>query len=164
MEDFILKKILYVFFLMIFILAGCGTSWNSAKNGTNGSNISSSELQVDDFVIGIHVEKQYPLQVYATITYTGNDEEIDIYHGGSIFFFNIYNQNGDFEYEGAMEQPLLTTTLKQNQAHQVDMDLSHVNLKPGTYEFEAIAEFFLDQDDWAGTNYNIPVKVVVDIE
>lgn len=118
---------------------------------------------MDDFRVTINVEKD--LNVYATITYIGEEAEKDIYHGGSIFFFNVYQQDGDFEYLGSMVQPLLTTTLIQNEPHRVKLGgFKKGILKPGTYEFEAIANFSLDSDDLLGTEIEIPVSKIKEIE
>ena len=118
---------------------------------------------MDDFKVSIHVEKD--LNVYATITYIGEAAEKDIYHGGSIFFFNVYQQDGDFEHLGIMEQPLLTTTLIRNEPHKVLFKgIENLTLKTGTYEFEAIADFSLDSDDVLGTKIEIPVSKIVEVK
>jgi hypothetical protein len=95
----------------------------------------------------------------------GEEAEKDIYHGGSIFFFNVYQQDGDFEYLGFMDQPLLTTTLIRNEPHRVDFKgIEKLKLKPGTYEFEAIANFSLDSEDVLGTENEIPVSKIEEVE
>lgn len=146
-------------------MAGCGEeqSKNEKEHADGKPKNTHESKQVDDFKVSIYVEDD--LNVFAAITYVGEADEIDIYHGGSIFFFNIFQQDGDFEYESAMTQPLATTTLVRNEPHNVKFEgLEKLNLTPGTYEFEAIADISLDSDDVVGTQINIPVSKIKVIE
>ena len=64
-----------------------------------------------------------------------------------------------------MVLPLLTTTLFRNEPHIVKFKgIEKLKLKPGTYEFEAIADFSLDSDDVLGTNIEIPVSKIAEIK
>ncbi|RSL29499.1 hypothetical protein D7Z54_30990 [Salibacterium salarium] len=155
-----------VFLILVFGLIGCGTSNNSEENVSAESKITNNSKQVDDFKVSINVENgEKDLNVYAAITYIGEEAEKDIYHGGSIFFFNVYQQDGDFEHLGSMNQPLLTTTLIRNEPHRVDFKgIEKLKLKPGTYEFEAIANFSLDSEDVLGTKMEIPVSKMEEVE
>ncbi|GAA0344810.1 hypothetical protein GCM10008967_39040 [Bacillus carboniphilus] len=164
-----IKNSLYFFIcicLLVFGLFGCGTSNNSEGNLSKEPKNTDESKQVDDFNVTIYVKnREKIIHVYATITYTGEEAEKDIYHGGSIFYFNVYQLDGDFEYFGAMDQPLLKTTLIQNVPHRVQFgEITNMNVKPGTYEFEAIADFSLDSDDVVGTKIEIPVSRVEEIE
>ncbi|MHC8514736.1 hypothetical protein [Sporosarcina sp. ITBMC105] len=152
------RLFIVVSIILIFGLFGCVKN-NNEENVSGEPKITNDSKQVDDFKVTINVEKD--LNVYATITYIGEAAEKDIYHGGSIFFFNIYQQDGDFEYFGAMTQPLITTTLIQNEPHIVKFEgIEKLKLKTGTYEFEAIANFSLDLDDVLETKYEIPVSKI----
>lgn len=159
-----MRRLFFVGFLfLIFGLFGCGISINDDDKVSGEPKFTIETMLVDDFKVSIYAEKE--LTIYATITYTGEEAEKDIYHGGSIFFFNIYQEDGDFEYLGGMDQPLLTTTLIRNEPHRVDfIGIERLNLKNGTYEFEAIADFSLDSDDVVGTNIEIPVSKMKEIE
>ncbi len=156
----------FVFFILVFGLIGCGTGNNGEKNLSEKPKINDESKQVNYFKVSINVEKsKNDLDVYATITYIGEEAERYIYHGGSIFFFNVYQQDGDFEYIGNMDQPLLTTTLIRNEPHRVDFNgIEKVKLKPGTYKFEAIADFSLDSDNVLETKIEIPVFKIEEIE
>ncbi|MET3656229.1 hypothetical protein [Sporosarcina psychrophila] len=107
------RLFIVVSIILIFGLFGCVTNNNNEENVSGKPKIAIESKQVDDFKVSINVEKD--LNVYATITYIGEAAEKDIYHGGSIFFFNVYQIDGDFEYFGVMNQPLLTTTLIRNE-------------------------------------------------
>jgi len=146
--------------IFAFGLFGC----NSEEKVRDESYEKTDSQQVDDFKVSINVENgEEALNVYATITYTGEEAEIDIYHGGKIFYFNVYQQDGDFEFLGAMDDPQLKTTLFKNEPHKVTFNLLEMpGLKPGTYEFEAIASFSLSSE--TASNIEIPVYKVEEIE
>lgn len=157
------KLFIIISSILIFGLYGCATTNNSEENLSAKPVITNDSKQVDDFKVSIHVEKD--LNVYATITYIGDAEKKDIYHGGSIFFFNIYQQDGNFKYEGPMTQPLLTTTLIRNEPHREDFhQIEQLGLKAGLYEFEAIADFSLDSDDIVGTTIKVPVSKIQEVK
>ncbi|MCT8136730.1 hypothetical protein H1D32_02560 [Anaerobacillus sp. CMMVII] len=163
-----LKKLmvhLMVLSVIFFGVVGCGTGSNTENNSGEEPKGSVATKLVDDFEVSINVDdRENDPIVYATITYLGEDAETDIYHGGSIFFFNIYQIDGDFEYMGAMDLPLITTSLKRNEPHNVQlMDKSLKALETGTYEFEAIADFSLDIDDMVNTRMKIEVSTIHEI-
>ena len=151
---------------MVFGLIGCETNNNNRENVIGEPTINKESNQVDDFKVTINIENDEKyLNVYATITYIGDEAQKDIYHGGSIFMFNIYQQDGDFEYLGAMNLPLLTTTLIRNEPHRVNFEgIEKLELKPGTFEFEAIADFSLDSDNVIESKIEIPVSKVKEID
>jgi hypothetical protein len=160
------RLIIVIFSILVLGLFGCGTSNKNDENVSGEPKITNESKQVDDFKVSINVEDgEKDLNVYATITYLGEEAEKDIYHGGSIFFFNVYQKDGDFEYLGGMEQPLLTTTLIRNEPHRVNfLEIENLKLKQGSYEFEAIADFSLDSDDVLGTKIEIPVSKIDEID
>ncbi len=158
-----MKKLLMLLIVFSFLIAGCGQEQARKKDANDQSEVTDESNQVDDFKVSIHVEDE--LDAYATITYVGEEAEKDIYHGGSIFFFNNYQLDGDFKDIGAMHLPLLTTTLIQNEPHRVTFNnLDNITLKPGKYKFEAIAQFSLDSEDILGTEIEIPVSKMVVVE
>lgn len=155
--------ILLIVFSLIFALIGCGTD-NGELN--EEPNVFAESNQVDNFDVKLEIiEKEQELTVAATITYVGEKDEIDIYHGGSIFYFNIYQKDGNFEYLGSMDAPLLTTTLTRNEPHKVDFTDSVLDeLEPGTYEFEAIAVFSLNVENIVDSLINNPVSLMIIVE
>lgn len=156
--SYTLLIIILAFGLFVFVKS------NSSEENVKGeSYIKTDSQHVDDFKVSINVEKsEENLDIYATIIYTGEEAAIDIYHGGEIFFFNVYQQDGDFEFLGAMDDPQLITTLFQNVPHRVSFNVLEMpRLKPGTYEFEAIASFSLNSE--IASNIEIPVYKVEEI-
>lgn len=146
--------------ILIFGLLGCVKNNNNEEKLSGEPKITNDSKQVGDFKVTINVEKD--LNVYATITYIGEAAEKDIYHGGSIFFINVYQQDGDFEYFSAMTQSLLTTTLIRNEPHVVKYE--KLKLKTGSYEVEAIANFAFDSNDVLGTKIEIPVSKIAEVK
>lgn len=161
-------KRIFIYAILLLSLFGCSTSnekvVDSDKEPSAMGDAKADELQasndskqVGDFEISIHVDEN--LNAIASITYIGDEAKKDIYHGGSIFGFNIFQQDGDFVYEGGMTQPLLTTTLLQNEPHTVTFNAKEfLNLEKGLYEFEAIAELSVDSNDVVGSQLIIPVS------
>ncbi|WP_394189940.1 hypothetical protein [Paenisporosarcina quisquiliarum] len=155
------------FLVMVLGLSGCVTSNNNGDaNVSDKPKISNNSKTVVDFKVTINVQKsQKAPKVYATITYMGEEAEKDIFHGGSIFFFNIYQQDGDFEYIGSMNLPLLTTTLIQNKPLRVDFNgIERLELGSGNYKFEAVANFSLDSDKVMESKIEIPVYKIEEID
>ena len=151
--------VLLIVFSLVFGLVGCGTGTTVEPKVFEESN------QVDDFEVKLEIEKDKELAVSATVIYLGEKNKIDIYHGGSIFYFNIYQKDGNFEYLGSMELPLLTTTLTRNEPHKVEITDSVLNeLEPGTYEFEVIAVISLDIENIVDSLINIPVSLIIVVE
>ena len=150
---------------LVFGLIGCESN-NNKECIIGEPTINYESKQADDFKVTINFENdEKELMVYATITYMGEEAKREIYHGGSIFFFNIFEQDGDFKYYSGMEQPLLKTTLIRNESHRVNFEgIEKLELKPGTFEFEAIADFSLDSDNVVESKIEIPVSKIKEID
>lgn len=147
-----------IFVILVFGLVGCGTDKSGEFNTIQEPKVSTESKQIEDFEVALKIEEDEGLAVTATITYLGEKDKIEIYHGGSIFFFNIYQKDGDFEHIGAMDLPLLMTTLTRKEPHKVEFtDVDLDELEPGTYQFEGIANFSLDKQNMVDFNIEIPV-------
>lgn len=155
-----MKKV-WLLMLLVVGLVGCGTS--DQNSGSNSEQIKTTESsQVNDFKVTLHLEEN--LEMYATITYSGEEAEVEINHGGSIFFFNIHQQDGSFEYESVMTEQLLTTNLVANEPYRVDFNqVKKLELNKGKYEFQAIADFSVSSNDGTVTPLKIPVSIVREI-
>lgn len=165
-----MKKFMVSGFMIILIaslgLVGCGNDGNNETDHTEDPEEYEATEREEDFEVTMEViSEANDLSVTASITYLGDEETIVIYHGGSIFYFNIYQQDGDFEYLGAMDAQLIWTELRQNEPHRVDIDYPILEeLEPGTYEFEAEAVFSLDEEEIMDTQITIPVRVTITID
>ncbi len=162
-----MKKLMLSGVLMVLIvsmgLVGCGYDGNNETDSTVEPEEYEATERDGDFEVTIEVDgKDNDLSVAASITYLGDEDTIDIYHGGSIFYFNIYQQDGDFQYLGAMDAQLHSTKLVQNEPHRVEIHYPILEeLEPGTYEFEAEAVFSLDEENIADSTINLPVSVII---
>jgi hypothetical protein len=163
-----MKKIIFcsMFAILIFGFAGCGTGNSGGSATGQGSEISTESKQEGDFEVSINVGNDgEDVDAYATITYVGEEDKTDIYHGESIFLFNIYQQDGDFEHGGGMGDIEVTTTLTKNEPHNVELYGMDVNaLEPGTYEFEAVADFSLDEENMLDSQNEIVVSTIIEID
>lgn len=158
-------KMIFMYSILLLSLFGCSTpnekldvkedTLQEERTYLNESN------QVGDFKVSIALNES--LHPTASITYVGDQPEKTIYHGGNIFFFNIYQQDGHFKQESAMNMPLLSTTLIQNKPHTIQFN-EVGELEKGLYKFEAIASFSLNSDDVMGTKLEIPVSKLQQIQ
>lgn len=165
-------KMILIYSILLLSLFGCSTPNEKVEDSNEKPDVKevskqeertylNESNQVGDFKVAIAVDKS--LHPTASITYVGDEKEKTIYHGGNIFFFNVYQQDGDFKQESAMNQPLLATTLIQNEPHTIQFNELE-ELEKGVYEFEAIANFSLDSEDVMGTKLEIPVSKIQVIE
>lgn len=155
-------KMIFIYTVILLSLFGCSKPNEKVDDLDKNTNTNESK-QVDDFKVSIDVDEN--LNTVAAITYIGSEDEKDIYHGGNIFWFNIYKKDGDFIHESSMIQPLLTTTLNQNEPHTVTFNSNEdLDLEKGLYEFEVIADFSLDSNDVSGTKLKIPVSKLQEVK
>ncbi len=129
----------------------------------SSSNSTETKKQ-GDFEVRIFAEQDQELNVYATLTYRGEEESIDIYHATWIFYFGITQLDGDYETTIGMEEPLRTTTLVKDEPHVEQLKTDTLNLKPGKYKFEAIADFSTNSEKMLETGSEIPVSTVVEVK
>ena len=165
-----MKKIILLSLVLFLILSlglfGCGYDQNNTSSNSEEPEVTEALEREGDFEVQIEVVRsEEGLTVEASITYLGDEDKVDIYHGGSIFYFNIYEQDGDFEYLGAMDAQLLTTELLPKEPHNIEINYPILEeLEPGIYEFEAEAVFSLDEEHITDTMINIPASVMVSLD
>ena len=109
-------RIIY-FSAFVFILVACGTTNNSSGSAIKDSlPPPENEVKEGDFFYSLYTEKDVydefgDLAIFAELTYVGDEESIDIFHGGSAFHFPFIERTREFDVGYAMNEPLLTTTL-----------------------------------------------------
>jgi hypothetical protein len=124
---------------IILLVAGCGAlNMSQGKNGdtdvrthsdaedtdVNNSGLPGSEQQLEaqmekvegDFIYRLVSEKSVyeedePLAIHAELEYIGEDDQVDIYHAASPFYFPISEITRGYEIGYVMDQPLIRTTL-----------------------------------------------------
>ena len=108
------------FLALILILAACGTTNEDLDDKSYSVYPHEAEAEADDFVYRLTTEKDVydefsDTAIFAELTYVGEKESIDIYHAASPFYFYLEERTRDYDIDYAMEDPLLTTTLKKGE-------------------------------------------------
>lgn len=140
-------------FISLFVLSACGTGKSSIPDESkkSGDPLPPAEAEVTegDFVYRLFTEKNTydatdDIAIFAELTYTGELDSIDIYHAASPFYFPLEERTRGIKVDYAMNEPLLTTTLKKGTPFRQN------------YEF---AGGYSDQDEKEYVNF---VKTLVD--
>ncbi|MCM3612213.1 hypothetical protein M4S82_13220 [Planococcus sp. MERTA32b] len=185
-----MKRLLYFLLLLsILLLAACGTAEEDA-NGDPASNVmeytvqtTEAEAAEGDFIYRLVSEKEEyvsggPVEIYAELEYTGDQETIDIYHAASPFHFPMEEKTRDYEIHYGMEEPLITTTLTKGEplpgqyagsggySDQEDDDyikftqnIMNKQFPAGYYAVEGYADFYTEAPDGNKTNYEIYAEI-----
>ena len=115
-----MQRIIYLLALT-FIVVACGTTNNSSGSGIKDSFLQDrNEVKEVYFVYRIFSEKDVynesgDIAVFAELAYVGDEESIEIFHGGSAFSFPFIERTREFDVGYAMNDPLLTTTLLKDE-------------------------------------------------
>lgn len=113
-----IKLILPIMFLSIGLF-GCQQN-NNEKVDNEPSNTQTLETKAEvieeDFVYRLVTEnaeysKNEPIKIYAELEYTGDKEEIEIFHSASPFSFPMVETTRNYEIGYGMNEPLLSTKL-----------------------------------------------------
>ena len=108
----------------LFTLAACGTKTNfNTEIFSNPTHLylqPEAEVQKGDFVYRLFTEKDVydkfgDTAIFAELTYVGDQDSIDIYHAASPFYFPLEERTRGIEVDYAMNEPLITTTLKKDE-------------------------------------------------
>lgn len=73
--------------------------------------ITSTEVRIGDFVYRLSTEKEEyngdePIIIHAELEYVGDQEQIDISHAASPFYFPIKETTRNYDIPYAMEEPM----------------------------------------------------------
>jgi hypothetical protein len=134
------KRIIYLVAL-VFMLVACGTTNNGSGSAIKDSlPPTENEVIEGDFVYRIFAENDVydefdnPV-ILAELTYVGDEESIEIFHGGSAFHFPFIERTREFDVGYAMNDPMLTTKLLK------DVPLREKYAFAGGYSDEDSEEF-----------------------
>lgn len=110
--------------VMSFILISIGLLGCQQNNNEKVANElpptqpleTKAEVTEEDFVYRLMTEKsEYiigePIMIYAELEYTGEKEEIEIFHSASPFYFPMTETTRNYVIEYVMNEPLLSTKL-----------------------------------------------------
>jgi hypothetical protein len=132
--------------LLILLVAVIGVLFFEFNKPVNMPKVFTAKKQAEvsegDFVYRIFSESEKykigeQIKVYAELEYTGDKEEIKIFHASSPFIFNLKELTRDYDMPAAMTQPLLYTTLKRGEPLRGEYG------KSGGYSEDAIDEYNL---------------------
>ncbi|MWC30812.1 hypothetical protein [Paenibacillus sp. MMS18-CY102] len=162
-------------------LAGCGTVGERQKQEPEvkekeqpGPAVAGSgniaETKQDDFIYRLIIEPAEPasggdVKLYGELEYVGDQDEIDIHHAASPFFFYLKETTRGYNIGYMMNQPAITTKLKKGAPLREQYkggggfsdrdnkdyiafikDLSAHGFPVGHYEVTGTAEFFTGQE------------------
>ncbi|MFJ7826075.1 hypothetical protein [Psychrobacillus sp. NPDC096623] len=114
------KHSLIVSFILLTIgLLGCQQNNNEkVANELPATQPLETKAEVieEDFVYRLVTEqaeygKNEPIKIYAELEYTGDKEEIEIFHSASPFYFPMIETTRNYVIEYGMNEPLLSTKL-----------------------------------------------------
>ena len=143
-------KIIVYIVTLAFILVACGTTNNSTGSGIKDPlPPTENEVKEGDFVYRIFSEKDVynefsDLAIFAELTYVGDEESIDIYHGGSAFSFPFIERTREFDVGYAMNDPLLTTTLIKDEPFREKYSFAGGYSDEDTEEFRQFVETIIE--------------------
>ena len=105
-----------------------------------------NEVKEGDFVYRIFTEKDVydefgDLAIFAELTYVGDLESIDIYHAESAFHFPLVERTREFDVGYAMNEPLLTTTLKKDEPFRQKYSFAGGYSDQDSKEFQAVCQY-----------------------
>lgn len=115
--------------LMLTLLsAACGTDEETSSGNTASvddfsvSNTETTTTEGDFIYRLVSEQEQYesggPVEIYAELEYTGEEDSVDIFHAGSAFFFPMEEKTRSYQLDYPMIEPLLTTTLTKGEPLQ----------------------------------------------
>lgn len=153
------KYRVYAFLIFLVMIM---TSCSSANSDDEGPENQEPINQVGDFQVEIFSEDSEETdtpEIYATITYLGNQSEIEVLHSEVLIYFILYSE-GKVLFPSSLANIGINTTLLKNEPLKIQYSDEELDqLDPGTYEIGAVASFLLDE-----TDYRIPVSTKIVIE
>ncbi|TFE02343.1 hypothetical protein [Jeotgalibacillus salarius] len=115
----------------IFMLSACGTDSDGSSSGDSAAE-SDYTIEAEDgdatFDFRLISEKDIyqkgeKVRVKATLT-NNSEKDIDIEHGGTWLWLDTKNLTENYEFQSAMEQPLITTTIESGETITHDYHFS----------------------------------------
>lgn len=174
-----------IFTCSLFLLASCGTA---EENGNTAANIDdftvstpTAETAEDDFIYRLVAETETftaggPVNIYAELEYTGEQDTIGIFHAASPFHFPMHEKTRDYAVDYFMEEPLIQTTLVKGQPYRekygpaggysqedaqeykdfID-NIVDGHFPEGYYVMDGVADFYTEEP--VQTDYNIKAQI-----
>ena len=183
-----MKKLwITVIILLPFLLTACNTDEENDSNPSDLGNYtvsnSQAEVREGDFVYRLVAEQEEfeaggPVSMYAELEYTGEQENIEIFHAASPFFFPLYEKTRDYNIDSFMAEPLISTTLTKGQPLREEYSgrggyfgeddqkykdfidsIVKGEFPAGYYEAEGYASFYTEDANSLQEDYKIPAHI-----
>ncbi len=164
-----------LFISILILVVGCGTF--EKNNGTTSKYEHENKKEAiesnDQFSFRLYSEKEVyqvgePLEIIAELTYIGGKQSITISHAASPIWLHTMNLTEDYQFVGAMNQPLLITELKsgvpfvqkyqfsggtyyegapgKSYSDEVFHKMAEEQFPPGQYEIKGNTDFAVGED------------------
>lgn len=169
------SKWIFPLVLLVFMLFGCGTGYQTNGNSSNDNieNVPKALAENEQFSFKLISEKGVyqvgePLQIHAELTYKGDEEAITISHAASPIWLMTTNLTEDYQFQAAMNEPLIFTELKNGvpmiedyqfsggtyyegakgkaYSEEVFMQMAEGKFPPGQYEIKGRTDFAVGED------------------
>ncbi|MGH2318034.1 hypothetical protein ACRC6Q_09705 [Planococcus sp. SE5232] len=148
-----MKDMIGVIFVLLSFwgLSGCDSGSSEVVGPKNNESVNQKE----NFRLEIlHAENSN-----ASITYTGEEKEIDVNHAGTHFIYFNYYKDGEMLTTGTRIDMRSRATLIRNEPLVIDFDESELaEFEPGEFEIEAVAEFGVGEDLTEEVKYELFVS------
>ncbi|MFC7677965.1 hypothetical protein [Paenibacillus sp. GCM10028914] len=193
------KSIVFLFLIMAVVVAGCNENKNPAADRTPAmmdENImkTKDEVVTDDFIYRLVTEQANyaegdSVRMYAELEYTGDQDEITIFHASSPFYFPMTETTRGYTIVYPMTEPLVSTTLTKGKplrseyngggAYDDKDDKEFVDFMKGimrnefptgTYNVTGYADFYIEpvagstEDDEDNKDYNMKAQIRFSVE
>ena len=158
--------------LVVVLLSACGTATNLGNPAKEPvQNVAQDESSNENFHFQLVSEKeQYhvgdKLEIRAVLTYKGEQQSVDIGHGGSWVWLNTTNLTEDYRFGTAMNEPYIITKMQKDvpivqtyrfsggayDSHmdgqpfsdKIYMQMAEMNFPPGQYEIYGRTDFVIE--------------------
>lgn len=117
------------------------------------------EAETEDFRYELYVSQNtfsygQPIDIIASLTYIGDEEEIVISHAASPFYFPMKETTRAYDIDYPMNVPLVSTTLKK------DVPLTEQYVPSGSYSDTDEAEYVTFMKEFLEGNYPVGNYIV----
>ena len=139
------KWILFLFSCLL--LFGCKDTKEPIKD-LQGTYPDSFKSESDDFLYELQVNKnsfakEEKIDITASLTYTGEKNEIFILHAASPFYFDIKETTREYDIEYPIDHPLVSTKLKNGEPLKIQYVPSGGYSELDTEEYRSFMDEFL---------------------
>ncbi|MFF5994691.1 hypothetical protein AAGS61_08005 [Lysinibacillus sp. KU-BSD001] len=171
--------------LLLILLTACGTE---SMNREKVENVTTQEVKEAPFTLRLVSEKaQYQvgekIAVRAELVYDGEEEAIQIGHGGSWIWLETTNLTKDYQFGAAMNEPYIITPMRKGEVliepyyfsgssyhegmegnsytEDVLEQMSTLAFPVGQYEINGRTDFVIEGAQ--GEKYQLEAKVIFEV-